>query len=467
MKPSFAQITNRFVSSARRLAVVLVYSIVFTVAVSMLSNAGFAQPCIPASTAAGSLDTCFGMSGGVITQPPLATDLSSIATRDMVIQGDGKILVLAGARDTNAQGVFTFSGALVRFMADGSIDAAFGTGGFLYLTWDAPKGSPMKIAKQVVNGEERYVIAGADNCSSGPCVRAERYTAAGARDNTFGTGGVTTINTGTWNMVNAVAIQGDQKILIGGLTNPIVRLNANGTADTGFGKKGISATKSGIGIYALKVLSNGKILAAGTIWAGTANKFSVGQFNSNGTLDTTFGTGGKTSVYFAGKNDFAIDLTVDAAGKILVCGEATLTDTVPAASGYDAALVRLSPNGTLDTTFGAGGKTTLDIGGAQDEFTTVSIQANGQIVLTGEGRLPGHKADVLIARYNTNGTLDTTFGFGGWNLTDIYGGYDSGRTGLIQIDPSCLCEKFVVAAVGSANVAWPTPQYIVGLRYML
>jgi uncharacterized delta-60 repeat protein len=381
----------------------------------------------------------------------------------MVFQSDGKIIILTGANDA----ANTFRNALVRFTADGQLDWSFGSGGFVYITWSAPRpGLAGRLAKQIVNGEERFVIAGGDNCSSGPCLRAERYTTSGTRDTTFGTGGVTTINTG-WNFINALAIQSDQKVLIGGGANPIVRLNANGTADTGFGKNGISATKSGIGINVLKVLSNGKILSAGYISAGTTNNFGIGRFNTNGTLDTTFGTSGKTSVDFAGKNDIAVDLTVDAAGKILVCGEAVFTNTVPAASGYDAALIRLNTNGTLDTTFGTGGKTSLNIGGAQDLFTSVSIRANGQIVLTGEGRLPGNKADVLTARYNTNGTLDTTFGFGGWNLTDIYGGYDTGRKGLIQIDGSCSCEKFVIGASASPNVASPTPQYVVGLRYIL
>ena len=416
MKPILANLVDRFVTSARRLGLMLVHAMVLTVA--LLPQPNFAQSCIPIFTAPGSLDTCFGMGGEVITSPPLATNLWFTQTQDMVIQSDGKIVMLATANDA----ANTFRNALVRFTADGSIDASFGTGGFAYITWSAPVARIAgNLAIQVVNGEQRFVVSGADDCPTGPCLRVERYTSSGTRDSTFGSGGTTIVKTG-WGGA-ALAIQSDQKVLAGG-EDSMVRLNANGKADTSFGKNGIATTKSGISIKTLEVLSNGKILAAGYIANGSTNDFAIARFNTNGTLDTTFGTGGKTSVDFVGKNDLATDLTVDAAGRILVCGEAMFADTVPAASGYDAALIRLNANGQLDTTFGIGGKTSLDIGGAQDEFSSVSIQGDGKIVLTGEGRLPGITADVLTARYTENGTLDMTFDSDGWNLTDIYGSYD-------------------------------------------
>ncbi len=83
-----------------------------------------------------------------------------------------------------------------------------------------------------------------------------------------------------------------------------------------------------------------------------------------------------------------------------------------AVSNYNAILVRYSANGQIDTSFGTGGKVWLDIGGAQDIFKSVALQSNGKIAVTGEGRFAGQTADILMARYNIDGTIDTSFGSG-------------------------------------------------------
>lgn len=433
----------------------------------VLSLNAYAQTCYDSP---GCLDTTFGIGGEVIIRPPLATNPTSTSTSDMVFQSDGKIVMLTLARDT----AVTFKNALVRFTASGSIDGSFADGGFRYITWNAPNtgGGAAKFSIQTVNGEERFVVAGGDKCGTANCVRVERYKTDGTLDTAFGTGGVTLMPAAAWT-ANVIAIQpADQKILLAGSMSgpsPVARLNADGTPDTSFGPNGISATKSGIGIAELEVLSSGKIVAAGYFASKKSNDFAVARFNPNGTLDTAFGTGGKTIFDFANNsNDFVGDMAVDSAGNILICGESLFPNSRPVTpTGYDAVLIRLTANGTLDPTFGTGGKATpLNIGNLQDYFESVSVlQASGKIVLTGEGRLAGNNAnaDILTARYNSNGTLDTTYHSTGWNLTDIYGSYDAGDRGLIQYDPACSCEKFVVAAYAQSSLG----TYMVGLRYIL
>ena len=432
------------------------FAVAAVCAIVLAANA-YSQTC-PGSP--GCLDPTFGIGGFTVTQVPLgATHTNS--TRDMVFQSDGKIVILAYVSDTPT----TFRGALVRFTADGSLDASFGSGGFAYITWGP--GGASKLAIQTVNGEERFVVAGSE-CGSG-CTRVERYTKWGVLDTTFGTGGATSLNV-AW-APSAVAIQSDQKILLAGGTNSILRLKSNGTADTTYGPNGVSTTNPGMNIRALEMLSSGKVLAGGETWNGTSWDFALFRFNTNGKLDTTFGTKGRTSVDFAGKLDIVSDLTVDASGKILVSGEAIYVDTTPYPKGFDAVMIRLKSDGKLDTTFGSGGKTApLNLGDLQDYFAAVSVQSNGKIVLTGESRLAGNNANanILTARYNANGTLDTSYQGTGWNLTEFYGSYDTGIKGTVRLDPTCNCQKFVVAGVAytDASNAY-ADRYIALLRYSL
>lgn len=312
------------------------------------SISGSAQAC-PGSP--GCVDPDFGIGGMAVTSVPTDILVSNAGTvRDMVTQSDGKVVMLVTAKDA----ANTMSAVLVRLTADGGIDAAFGSGGQATVGWGTPNYCiPNNLAIQTVSGEQRFVVAGTGKCAAGNTMRVERYRNSGALDTTFGSGGATVVNTSGIDL--AMAIQSDQKILLTSGSqayNPLVRLKANGTADTSFGPNGISKTKAGIGIKKLKVLSNGKILGSGWCSNGSNYDFVVWRFNSNGTLDKTFGWQGWTLVDFAGFNDFAYGLAVDAAGKILVSGNAGDTPT-----SRHGVLIRLTSNGQLDPTFGIGGKT--------------------------------------------------------------------------------------------------------------
>jgi uncharacterized delta-60 repeat protein len=443
----------------------LTYVFTAVIFVTILTTGANAQTC-PGSP--GCLDTTFGTSGMVSTVPP-ASNTSSPGgfTREMVFQSDGKIVILSEAHDA----ANTFSAALTRLTRDGSMDASFGSDGFAYITWGSPSEClPLALAVQTINGEDRFVVSGIKGCGSGTgSLMVQRYTSSGVLDTTFGTSGATTVKVGT-SVQMSTAIQADQKILVGNGGNPMVRLNANGTPDTGFGPGGVSKSSPGISIKAMKALPDGKILAAGYVSAGKTNNFGVVRYTSDGRLDPTFGSRGLVSIDFAGKNDLAGDLTVDTSGKILVCGEATFTEGTTVGRGYDAVLVRLNSNGTLDSSFGSGGKTApLNVGDLHDFFGSVSVQSDGKIILTGESKRAGNTAnsDVLTARYNSNGTLDTSYSGIGWNLTDFYGANDDGVRGRLQFDPMCDCEKFVIVGRADTEQSSTTARYIVGLRFSL
>jgi uncharacterized delta-60 repeat protein len=431
-------------------------------AILLISAFTDAQTC-PGSP--GCLDSTFGIGGMVITQPPLADDPLYNSAMDMVFQNDGKIVILARAKDS----LSTFQTVLVRYTANGQLDATFASGGFLYIPAEAYAATfARRLIKQNIGGQERFVVASGDKCSGVPCIRVLRYTTDGTLDPSFGTGGVSTVPSGG-SFVTAAAVQADQKILLGCPQYSLIRLNANGSPDSSFGPHGIATYNDWrMLVSTIVALPSGKILTAGAYLSANSGDLYVAQFTSNGRSDGSFASQGKRVIDFAGMDDAARALAVDSAGNIIVAGYANIGGPMSSSQGWDAVIVRLTSNGTLDKKFGTNGRTAfLNIGGGEDSFQSVAIQSGGKIVAAGKGTLPGNSSDILVARYNANGTLDSTFHGNGWNLTDIYGSDDFGRAGLIQIDPTCSCSKLVVAATALTGTASLFPHYIVALRYSL
>lgn len=220
---------------------------------------------------------------------------------------------------------------------------------------------------------------------------------------------------------SASAIQPDGKIVLAGSAFNgvhsnllIIRLNGDGSMDGSFGNKGAATYGNGYDNYgfAMTVRSNGKILVAGCSYNGRNYDVLLVQFNSNGTLDSTFGTGGVVS-YTSGVNNFGYALSVQLDGKIVVAGQ------THNGMNYDVLLLRFNSNGTLDGTFGKAGVVAYDSGN-NDYGCALSIQQDGKIVVAGI-TFNGINNDVLLLRFNTSGTLDTTFGKAGVAT------YDSGR----------------------------------------
>ena len=239
---------------------------------------------------------------------------------------------------------------------------------------------------------------------------------AGSLDTTFGTGGIFgTSFTQPAAADNAIAIQSDGKIIVGGLvplsgggaTAALLRLNTNGTLDSSFGTGGIvtsdfSITDGAI-VFGIAIQPNGQIVAAAE--GGFLDEGSVGRFNTDGSLDTTFGTNGfatSNSVNSAPGASNAMALQPN--GSILVTG-----------GGF---IARYTSTGQVDTTFGTNGVAILN----SLVVTGMALQSDGKIlVTTGSGTetvietappVPSAIAG-SISRYNANGTLDTTFGVSG------------------------------------------------------
>ncbi len=242
--------------------------------------------------------------------------------------------------------------------------------------------------------------------------------APGGRDPGFSGDGKATANFGSGNdFANSVAIQADGKIVVAGRAGGaggrfgLARYNRNGTLDTSFGGDGKVVTNfsttaddfaNGVAIQA-----DGKIVAAGH----SNDRFALARYNSDGSLDVTFSGDGRMTTNFSSAFDDALGVAVRANGKIVAAGHA----------GFDRfALARYNPNGTLDNTFSGNGKVTTNFSrGASDLATGVAIQANGKIVAAGTAGSTEFSGRFALARYNPNGTLDTTFSGNGKATTDF------------------------------------------------
>ena len=186
------------------------------------------------------------------------------------------------------------------------------------------------------------------------------------------------------------------------------------------------------------VQPDGKIVVVGPAFnpgGGTGFDFLLIRYNPDGSLDTTFGSGGKVITDFFGNFDSAEAVVIQNDGKIVVAGEGS----------DDIALVRYNPNGTLDSTFGSGGKVTTDFFGSFDQARDLAIQSDGRLVVTGTADGPTHLGDFVLVRYNADGTLDLTFGSGGKVLTDFAGLHDEPNALVIQTDGR-------IVVVGLSNI---------------
>jgi uncharacterized delta-60 repeat protein len=259
---------------------------------------------------------------------------------------------------------------------------------------------------------------------------------AGLLDPTFGSGtGYVLSSLGGHDSASAVALQSNGKIVIADSNGfEVARYNADGSLDTSFGTGGYTTTSFGK-VYgaqaqAIAIQPDGKILAAGEEVIddkGTfTDNFALARYNANGTLDTTFGNNGE--VVTAGTG-FASSIAVQADGGIIVSGSNLL--------------VRYNANGTLDTTFGNGGQVATNFSGP------LLIQPDGKIVFDGNSVDPanGQKA-LAVVRFNANGTADSSFGSGGEVFTDEVAVSDrsSYDNGALQADG-----KIVVSGVDSAT----------------
>ncbi len=255
----------------------------------------------------------------------------------------------------------------------------------------------------------------------------------GTLDNSFGNNGKVKIDfAGGNDFFTSLAVQSDGKIIATGYTGDggnqnvaLIRLKPDGSIDSTFGQNGKVTTNIGSNdfAHATTLQSDGKIIVAG-VAGGTTNVFALLRYQENGSPDNSFGLNGKAFNSFPGSTgSTAYTVQIQADEKILIAG------TTFIGSGKDYAVARYNPDGIIDTSFSGDGKFALDIGDGYDEVTSIAVQNDGKILLTGPAA--GNNHDIVIVRLLPDGTPDTTFQIGGIGKTDLNGGHDEGRCILV------------------------------------
>ena len=337
------------------------------------------------------------------------------------------------------------SGLVLQTAAGDRLQPA-GNGAFVFAArlGDA-SGYSVSVATQPGNPVQLCTVTGGSGTVAGSDVTSIAVDcvtppANGALDTAFGSGGkVTTTQLGA----KALALQSDGKLLaLGGMT--LSRFNADGSLDAAFASAGVRSIVANGGPFdamqALAVQPDGKIVVAGYTALPTAltDDIVVLRFNNDGSPDLGFGSGGKVVTDVAGSTDRAHAVAVQADGRIVIAGIATLGSGVNL--DQDVALVRYLADGSLDASFGNGGKVTTNVGGRTDFGYAIALQADGRIVVAGRvGINGGTNPDIGVLRYLANGSLDTSFGSGGSRQIDFGGGsWDEAGDVLVQPDGRIL-----------------------------
>ena len=382
----------------------------------------------------GSLDTTFSGDGKQTTD--FGTDSDS--ANGIALQADGKI-VAVGAR-----GVFTGTGdfALARYNASGSLDTSFSGDGKQTTEF----GGEDRANGVALQGDGKIVAVGQGGNGSFPAFALARYNLNGSLDTSFSGDGKQTTDFGAESdAAAAVALRGDGGIVAVGRTEgagftyfALARYNTNGSLDTSFSGDGRQTTDLGGGAAAVALQGDGKIVAVGETSDAAGTNFGLARYNANGSLDPTFSGDGKQTTGFGGFSDRANGVALQGDGKIVVVGHA----------GGDFALTRHNPNGSPDPTFSGNGRQTTDFGGS-DEATGVAVQANGKIVVVGHDGLDRF----ALGRYNPNGTLDTSFSGDGKQTTGFARGSNGARGVALQGDGKIVAVGSAADTTGSFDFA--------------
>jgi len=354
--------------------------------------------------------------------------------------------------------------------APGALDPTFGVGG--KVTTDFSGSAADQIHAVLVQPDGKTIAVGTTGITGGDLDFAlARYNYDGTLDTTFGIGGKVTTDFGTPTVPTAdqafgAVLQPDGKIVVVGETGPtgpslntnfaVARYLPNGTLDATFGTMvfdfGGSAT-DGDSAKAVALQADGKIVVAGTsTLPGMSGVFAVARFHHTGTIDNTFHGDGKRAVDFdPAMFDEAFAVAVQPDGKIVVAGRGGSGGG--GALGF--ALARLTSSGDLDATFDVDGKVYTCILGSTMGAFAMALQPDGRIVAGGVivWTGPPSAVDWALVRYNTDGSIDFTFGVAGAVLQNL--GADDERIHEVLIDSAGR-----IVAAGRSNSDFRVVRYL-------
>lgn len=399
---------------------------------------------IPALAAAGDLDPTFGNGGKLFLPAP--DNVSPMELNDIAVQPDGKIV---GVGRVRYGAIFSpnWRAGIVRLNTDGSFDAGFGNNGRLLPPITTHVSDFCALDLQAGSGKIVIACRAFRLGVSGEGIAVYRYNPDGSPDTSFdGDGFVYTTGPDGWSLfVRDVVVQPDGKILVGGDDfvsssggyNRVIltRYNADGSLDASFGSGGRAITPAPEPnrhdyLVNLILLPNGKIIASA--WMYTNTSFLLYGFNANGTPDASFGTNGEVKTQLGNFFHYGGKATLLPDGKFIY-----LARTNDAA--YRHVFLRYDRNGALDTTFGTNGIVPLQLG-ENIGVGGLVVQPDGKFVMAGSARINTSTTHVAVVRTTSAGMPDPSFGTGGVVITGNFGiqGNSYGGSAAIQPDGKIL-----------------------------
>ena len=376
-----------------------------------------------------------------------------IEARAITLQSNGTVVL--GGYSYNS-GSYDFS--VVRLHADWSLDTGFSGDGKAVIDVGGT-GRDDYAASMVVQSDGKVVQGGYSNDSSGNYhFSVIRLNADGSLDTGFSGDGKAVIDVGgSTDSATSMVVQPDGKVVLGGYSYnggtgndfSVVRLNADGSVDSSFsgdGKAVIDVGGNSDQATSMVVQSDGKVVLGGySTNSGGNYDFSVVRLNADGSLDMGFSGDGKAVIDVGGsRHDFAYSVVVQSDGKVVLGGYSTNSSYTNA----DYSVVRLNANGSLDSSFSGDGKAVIDVGGPaiNDQATEMVVQSDGKVVLGGYSYDSGRSADFSVVRLNADGSQDTGFSDDGKAVIDVGGSRDIVSSMVVQSDG-----KLVLGGNGGAS----------------
>jgi uncharacterized delta-60 repeat protein len=378
--------------------------------------------------AVGSLDPTFGDAGKFTSTTLGAAD-------QIELQSDGKIVAL-------------ISTSVRRFLPNGSPDASFGSGGLATVNFGG--GGTAIVNSITLQPDGKILVTGSlKRTAVDDDIAVTRLMADGTLDASFGSSGTAfVVNADNFEQGVKALVQADGRIVVASTWDvppagqrsfvdfAVVRLGADGVVDNTFGTNGRTvvdiAGRTDL-VKAAALQADGRIVVVGRVAAsGSANPdLGVVRFHADGTLDTAFASNGILRRDVTGRLEWdePEDVAVQADGRIVVAMQARFDSAVP----YPFSLVRFEPQGSLDTTFGTDGVARTAIGTGNALARALALQADGKIVVVGQVA-SATVNDFGIVRYLATGALDLSFDGDGILLLDFFAASDSAADVAIQSD---------------------------------
>ena len=310
-----------------------------------------------------------------------------------------------------------------------SLDPSFGTSGKVILDLGADTSSYANAMLLLPDG--KFLLAGRST-PSGQSQTAIilRLNSDGTIDTTFGSDGIVSFSWGQFSEIYDLARQSNGNIVAIGsdgayaVSMLVIRLDSEGALDSGFGDQGVASIspESPMIPVSVAIQTNNRIVVAARKTVGS-DGLTIFQLLENGTLDNTFGTNTPADGFATAPvtgTDAASAITLQSDGKIVVVGT-TNADSFQS-STQDFAVARFNSNGTLDTDLDADGMTVVDIAGRSDLASAVLIQpTDGKIVIAGSAYMTSSRTDCAMVRLNPDGSPDTGFDSDGIATYYMYG----------------------------------------------